>query len=99
MRRDVDPLRKQYYSGESDRAVAAAVGSVAKARGVTRAQVVVAWLLSPHAASGGVTAPIVGPQTIAELEDLVAGTELELTREEVCRLEAPYQPKRVMGHV
>jgi 1-deoxyxylulose-5-phosphate synthase len=98
-RRDVDPLRKQYYSGESDRAVAAAVGEVARERGVTRGQVVVAWLLSPHSASGGVTAPIVGPQNIAELEDLAAGTELELSAEEVRRLETPYQPKRVMGHV
>ncbi|QJR12083.1 1-deoxyxylulose-5-phosphate synthase YajO [Usitatibacter rugosus] len=98
VRRDVDPLRKQYYSGESDRAVAAAVGEVAKERGVTRGQVVMAWLLSPHSASGGVTAPIVGPQTIAELEDLAAGTELQLSPDEVRRLEAPYQPKRVMGH-
>ncbi|HEX5129990.1 MAG TPA: aldo/keto reductase [Usitatibacter sp.] len=98
-RRDVDPLRKQYYSGESDRAVAAAVGEVAKARGVTRAQVVVAWLLSPNAASGGVASPIVGVQDVAELEDLVAGVGIDLTPEEVKRLEAPYRPKPVMGHI
>ena len=97
-RRDVDPLRKQYYAGESDRAVAAAVAAVAQERGVSRAQVVMAWLLSPLAASGGITAPIVGVQTGAELEDLVAGTELELAAEEVKRLEAPYRPKPVMGH-
>jgi len=99
LRREHDPLRKQYYGGEADRAIAAEVGKVAKERGVTRAQVVVAWLLSPHAAAGGVTAPIVGPQTVAELEDLVAGTELELTPDECRRLEAPYQPKRVLGHL
>ena len=98
-RREADPLRRQYYAGEPDRAVAAEVGRVAKERGVTRAQVVVAWLLSPHAASRGVTAPIVGPQTVAELEDLAAGVELELTADEVKRLEAGYQPKRVLGHV
>jgi aryl-alcohol dehydrogenase-like predicted oxidoreductase len=98
-RRDVDPLRKQYYSGDSDRAVAAAVGEVAKARGVTRAQVVVAWLLSPNAASGGVASPIVGVQDVAELEDLVAGVGIDLTPEEVKRLEAPYRPKPVMGHI
>ena len=98
-RREADPLRKQYYAGESDREVAAEVAYVAKERGVTRAQVVVAWLLSPRAASGGVTAPIVGPQSVAELEDLVAGVELELTPDEVRRLEGKYQPKRVLGHV
>jgi aryl-alcohol dehydrogenase (NADP+) len=97
-RRENDPLRRQYYAGESDRAVADAVGAVASARGVTRAQVAIAWLLSPHGAGGGVVAPIVGPQTVAEVEDLVAGTGLELTREEVQRLEAPYRPKPVLGH-
>ena len=75
------------------------MGRIAKARGVKRAQVVVAWLLSPLSASGGVTAPIVGPQTVAELEELAAGTDLELTREEVQRLESRYQPKRVLGHI
>jgi 1-deoxyxylulose-5-phosphate synthase len=98
-RREHDPLRKQYYGSDADRAIASEVGDIARARGVTRAQVVVAWLLSPLAAGGGVTAPIVGPQSVAELEDLVAGTELELTPEEVRRLEAPYQPKRVLGHL
>ncbi|HUQ29351.1 MAG TPA: aldo/keto reductase [Usitatibacter sp.] len=97
-RREADPLRQQYYSGESDRAVADEVGNVASERGVTRAQVVCAWLLSPLSAAGGVTAPIVGPQSVAELEDLVAGTELQLTAGEVKRLEAKYQPKRVLGH-
>jgi aryl-alcohol dehydrogenase-like predicted oxidoreductase len=98
-RRETDPLRKQYYGSEADHAVAAEVGRVAHERGATRAQVVVAWLLSPLAAGGGVTAPIVGPQSVAELEDLAAGTELQLTQDEVRRLEAPYRPKRVLGHV
>ena len=98
-RREADPLRKQYYGGEADRAIQAEVGRIAKERGITRAQVVMGWLLSPHAAAGGVTAPIVGPQSVAELEDLVAGTEVLLTPDEVKRLQAPYLPKRVLGHL
>ena len=98
-RREADPLRKQYYGSEADRAVAAEVGRVATERGVSRAQVAFAWLVSPHSAGGGVTAPIVGPQSVAELEDLVAAAELDLTPGEVKRLEAPYQPKRVLGHL
>ena len=97
-RRDADPLRKQYYGSEADREIAAEVARIAGERGITRAQVVVAWLLSPHAAGGGVTAPIVGPQSVAELEDLVAGTDVLLTPDEVKRLEAPYRPKPVLGH-
>jgi aryl-alcohol dehydrogenase-like predicted oxidoreductase len=50
-------------------------------------------------AGGGVTAPIVGPQSAQQLEDLAAGTDLELTAAEIQRLEAQYQPKRVLGHI
>jgi aryl-alcohol dehydrogenase-like predicted oxidoreductase len=74
------------------------VGGVARERGVSRAQVAFAWLISPLGAGGGVTAPIVGPQTVAELEVLVEATDLVLTKDEVARLEAPYRPKPVMGH-
>lgn len=98
-RRDADPLRRRYYAGAADHAIAAEVGRIADERGVTRAQIAVAWLLSPLAAAGGVTAPIVGPQTAAEIEDLAAGAEFPLTREDVQRLERPYQPKPVMGHL
>ena len=98
-RRDADPLRQRYYAGAADHAIAAEVGRIADERGVTRAQIAVAWLLSPLAAAGGVTAPIVGPQTAAEIEDLAAGAELQLTPEEVQRVERPYLPKPVMGHL
>ena len=97
-RRPIDKLRAQYYSGEADRQIAREVGRVASERGVSRAQVAFAWLVSPHSAGGGVTAPIVGPQSVGELEELAAATELELTPDEVRRLEAPYRPKPVMGH-
>jgi aryl-alcohol dehydrogenase (NADP+) len=93
-----DKLRQQYYAGESDRAVAAEVGRIAKERGVSRAHVACAWLLSPLSAAGGVTSPIVGPQTAAQLEALVDATSLDLTKEEVRRLEGPYRPKPVLGH-
>jgi aryl-alcohol dehydrogenase (NADP+) len=97
-RRAADKLRQQYYAEESDRAVAAAVAGVASERGVSRASIAFAWLISPHAASGGVTAPIVGPHSVEQVADLAAATELELTPDEVKRLEAPYRPKGVLGH-
>jgi aryl-alcohol dehydrogenase-like predicted oxidoreductase len=97
-RRDNDPLRRQYYSGDADRAIAMEVGSVARERGITRAQVALAWLLSPHSAAGGVTAPIVGVQSVAQVEELVAATDLELTPAEAKRLEARYVPNPVLGH-
>ena len=46
----------------------------------------------------GVTAPIVGATKVGHLEDAVAAAELELTDDEVARLEEPYVPHAVSGH-
>ena len=70
------------------------MGEVAEERGVTRAQVALAWLLGKE----GVTAPIVGATKEGHLEQAVEAVELELTDDEVERLEAPYPPREVQGH-
>lgn len=51
-------------------------------------QLALAWLL----AVPGVTAPIIGPRTFEQLENLLDATEIELTRDERARLEAPAPP-------
>ncbi|MCU1412104.1 MAG: aldo/keto reductase [Rhodoglobus sp.] len=87
-------LHRLYQQTEdADRAVAAAVASVAESRGVPRAQVALAWVLSKSA----VTAPIVGATKLGHLEDAVAATELELTDAEIAALEAPYVPHAIEG--
>ena len=78
---------------EADRAVVDAVGEVAAARGVPRAQVALAWLLSRPV----VTAPIVGATKPEHLDDAVAAVDLRLSDDEVTRLEDPYTPHRVVG--
>ncbi|MEV1006070.1 aldo/keto reductase [Streptomyces sp. NPDC049881] len=78
---------------ESDRAVIEAVGAVAAERGVTRAQVALAWLL--HQAP--VTAPIVGVTREQHLTDAVAAVDLGLTDDELDRLAAPYVPRLPEG--
>jgi aryl-alcohol dehydrogenase-like predicted oxidoreductase len=67
---------------------------VAAERGVSRAQVALAWVLRHPA----VTAPIVGATRLEHLDDAVAALELHLDDEEVSRLEEPYQPHPVRGH-
>ncbi|WP_195847110.1 aldo/keto reductase, partial [Bordetella pertussis] len=62
-------------------------------RGVSRAQVAMAWLLRQPA----VTAPIVGASKPRHLEDAVAALALRLTDEEAARLEAAYAPHPVAG--
>ena len=46
----------------------------------------------------GVTAPIVGATKPGQLEDAIAAEQLELTGEEIARLEEPYAPHPVLGH-
>jgi aryl-alcohol dehydrogenase-like predicted oxidoreductase len=70
------------------------VGEVAEARGVSRARVGLAWLMSRP----GVTAPIVGATKPGHLEDAVAAVGLKLSEEEARKLEAPYRPRPVLGH-
>ena len=56
--------------------------AIADARGATVAQVALAWLL----AQPGVTAPVVGPRTLPQLEDLLPAATLELGASELDRL-------------
>ena len=58
------------------------------------AQVALAWLLSEP----GVTAPIVGATKVGHVEDALAAEELELSDDEIARLEEPYVPHAVSGH-
>jgi 1-deoxyxylulose-5-phosphate synthase len=88
-----DPLVETWYAGaEFD--IVDATRAVAGERGVSPAQVALAWLLGRPA----VTAPIVGATKVGHLEDAIAAVELRLDEDEVARLEAPYRPRPVMGH-
>ena len=69
-------------------------GEVAATRGVPAAQVALAWLLHKP----GVTAPIVGATKLEHLEDALAAERLELSDDEIARLEEPYVPHAISGH-
>ena len=70
------------------------MSEIAAERGAPSAQVALAWLLSRPA----VTAPIVGATKVGHVEDALAAAELELTPDEIARLEEPYVPHAVSGH-
>jgi aryl-alcohol dehydrogenase-like predicted oxidoreductase len=78
-----------YTSTDSDRQIIDAVGAVADARGVTRAQAALAWLRRNPV----VAAPVVGARTIQQIDDAVASLDIDLTDDEARRLEAPYTPR------
>ncbi|MCW3038422.1 MAG: alcohol dehydrogenase [Solirubrobacterales bacterium] len=92
-RSDTDEFGRTLYRPE-DQAIVERVAEVAEARGVPRAQVALAWVLRNPV----VTAPIVGATKPLHLKDAVAATELQLTDDEVARLEEPYEPHPVAGH-
>jgi Aldo/keto reductase family len=64
------------------------VAEVAVARGISRAQVALAWLLSKPV----VTAPIVGATKLSQLDEAMASVQVKLSDEEIASLEAPYVP-------
>jgi len=69
-----------------------AVERVANERGVSMAQVGLAWLLSKR----DVTAPIVGATKIKHLQDAIAALDLTLSADEIAAFETPYTPKPFM---
>ena len=94
-RSETDAFGKTLYSRteDADRRVVDRLGEVAEKRGIPRAQVALAWLLSKP----GVTSPIVGASKPLHLEDAVAALSVHLTPEEMTALEEPYVPHPVLG--
>jgi len=92
-RSEKDDFARMLYQHEADRAVIDAVGTIASRRGVPRAQVALAWLLSKPV----VTAPIIGVTKPHHIDDAVAAVDLELSSEEIRMLEEPYVPHPVAG--
>ena len=93
-RSEVDTFAKDMYYSEDDFVVADTVAQVAQKRGVSAAQVALAWVLQ----APGVTSPIIGATKTEQLKDLLGAIDLKLSAEEVKALEAPYRPHRILGH-
>src|SRR5215218_3340967 len=78
-RSEQDGFAARLYDERSDRAIVERVAEVAASRGVARAQVALAWVLSKPV----VTAPIVGVTRDVHLDDAVAAVDLQLSAEEI----------------
>ncbi|KAF9441917.1 aryl-alcohol dehydrogenase [Macrolepiota fuliginosa MF-IS2] len=84
----------RYLEGAGTEDIVKRVEEVAKKRGISMAQVSVAWTLSKDE----VSAPIVGTTSLKHLEDIIKGATVTLTPEEIKYLEEPYKPQAVIGH-
>lgn len=83
------------HTADADRRVVEVLTEVAGERGVPMAQIALAWVMHKPE----ISAPIVGATKPEHLDDAIAAVELELTDEEIARLEAPYIPHAIVGHV
>ncbi|KAG8720305.1 hypothetical protein FRC08_000601 [Ceratobasidium sp. 394] len=89
-----DPYMKyvnQYTDSENQ--IINRVEAIAKARGISMAQVSIAWMLSKDV----VSAPIVGTTSLKNLEDIAGAVHVKLTEEEIKELEEPYKPQGIIG--
>lgn len=91
-RSETDEFGKTLYQPDDEKIVDV-VTSVAEERGVTPAQVALAWVLRHPV----VTAPIVGATKQSHLADAVAAVDLELSDDECTRLEEHYTTREPVG--
>jgi 1-deoxyxylulose-5-phosphate synthase len=81
------------YYADADYDIADKVVEIARRKGVLPIQVGLSWILSRP----GVAAPIVSVTKREQLDQLVEGMQVTLSPEEVKEIEAPYQPRSVVG--
>ena len=94
VRAQTDDYAKSMYYQPSDFEVVDCVSEIAQRRGVSNAQVALAWLLHQP----GVTAPIIGASKMSHLDDAMAALSLKLEDSEMKALSEPYRPHAVLGH-
>ncbi|MFX1513250.1 MAG: aldo/keto reductase [Promethearchaeota archaeon] len=86
-------LKSRYFQPE-DFDVVDQVVAVAQEKDVTPTQIALAWLFSKDY----ITTPIIGATKIDHLEQAVEALEIQLSSDDIKRLEAPYKPHPILGH-
>ncbi|HLA14494.1 MAG TPA: aldo/keto reductase, partial [Gemmatimonadaceae bacterium] len=86
-----DDIAHRLYYAESDFRIVDQVAALARERGVSPAQIALAWVLRKP----GITAPIVGASRMEQLDQAVAALDITLSAGDLHRLEDPYEPHTV----
>jgi aryl-alcohol dehydrogenase-like predicted oxidoreductase len=89
-----DGFAHDMYYTDADFDIVDQLKTLAAAHTLKPAQLALAWMLNKP----GISAPIIGASKMYQLDEAVAVTSLKLTEDVIQLLEAPYQPKRVLGH-
>ena len=94
IRAKTDGFGQTLYYRDTDFQIVERVEQVAKQRGVSPAQIALAWILHKP----GIASPIIGASKMYQLEEALAALEISLNPEEMTILEEQYQPHPVLGH-
>ncbi|KAF8682591.1 aldo kereductase [Rhizoctonia solani] len=95
LRFDTDPFAKLMGRvSDSNKDIVSRAEKIAKSRGISMAQVSIAWNLSKDYT----TAPIIGITNLKNLYDTIDAIDVKLTEEEIRQLEEPYVPRAIIGH-
>jgi len=88
----IRPVRRHALRRDrsSNRAILDALGAIGAQRGVSRAQIALAWLWR----SPVVVAPDCRASKVSHIDEAIAALSITLSDEEAARLEAPYTPRR-----
>ena len=93
VRAKTDKYADELYT-DDDFDVVDVLRAMASERGLPPAQIALAWLLAKRA----VSAPIIGATQVRHLDNAAAALDVQLSAEDLLRLEAPYRPHAVLGH-
>ncbi len=94
LRAKTDDFAHKLYYQQTDFDVVDRLTNIAEKRGVSNAQIALAWILHQP----GVTAPIIGASKDYQLEQAIAAVDIKLSAEELASLAEPYRPHPVLGH-
>ncbi len=89
-----DPNLKKRYFHPADFDVLEAVEELAKNKGVSPAQIALAWMFSKDF----VSSLILGTTKVNHVEQAVEALDIKLSNEEIKSLEEPYKPHAIIGH-
>ncbi len=92
-RSQTDWMFANNYGDALDREICAHVEAIAKERGVTMAEVALAWVCSREA----ICCPIIGAGAADQVTNNVKALGLELTRDEIEALDQMYRPRDVIN--
>lgn len=93
MRENTDGALKMFVrsrESEADKAIIDRVEEIANKKGVSMAQIAIAWSLT-HPGEN----PILGLHSVKRIDEAVAAIKVQLSPEEIKYLEEPYVPKAV----